>query len=421
MRIRAGTYIARTTCRRGLGLALLAVAALAVLSGCGGGGGSTTARAPDGPLTVYLSVPAHGVEASAAGAVSAGARLALGDAHGRAGDRDVRIMRLDDSKPGGSTWDPATVEANAKLAAKDPTAIAYIGELDQGGSAISVPVTNDAGILQVSPLDGLTTLTHQQPGAVQGTGPARYYPSGTRTFLRLVPRDALQATALIGWARDQGGQRVAIVQDQEVFGRTLAEQVATAAERARMPVTDLAEAHDDPTTFDDFARKLAAKRPDVVVYTGLGSATAGRLLQAIGRALPGAKLIGSSALADAVPTPPGLPETDVLSPLLPASAYGPRARRVLGRISPRPRGATGAEALYGYEAMRVVIDSIAATGADAGDRAAVARAALAPRRRASVIGPYRVLATGDLSPVRFGAYVRSGAGLRYLGERRPQR
>jgi branched-chain amino acid transport system substrate-binding protein len=410
--MRAGTYIAAAT--RPL------VAALVLASGCGGAGAATTARAPDGPLTVYLSLPGHGVEAPAAAAVAAGARLALRDARGHAGDRELRLVQIDDSKPQGPTWDPAAVEANAKRAAKDPAAIAYIGELDQGGSAISVPVTNDAGILQVSPLDGLTTLTRQQPGAVQGTGPARYYPNGKRTFLRLVPRDALQATELVDWAREQGGQRIAVVQDDQVFGRALAQQVAAAAERLRVPVTDLAEPHDDPAGFDDFARKLAINRPDVVIYTGLGDATSGLLLDAIRRAMPGASLFGSSALAHSQPTPPGLPDVQLLSPILPARAYGPRARGVLRRISPRPRSST-AEALYGYEAMRVVIDSIVAVGADAGDRAAVARAALSPRSRGSVIGPYRVLATGDVAPARFGAYRRSAAGLRFLGERRARR
>src|SRR4051794_3427378 len=145
MRMRAGTYIAAAT--------RLVVASLALITGCGGAGASTTARAPDGPLTVYLSVPAHGVDAPAAAAVTSGARLALQDAHGRAGDRDLRLVQLDDSKPEGPTWDPAVVEANAARAARDPSAIAYIGELDQGGSAISIPVTNEAGILQIAPLD----------------------------------------------------------------------------------------------------------------------------------------------------------------------------------------------------------------------------------------------------------------------------
>lgn len=390
--------------------------ALAVLTGCSAGGHDTE-RAPSGPLTVYVSVPRHGIESSAGQAVAAGARLALSDAQGRAGDRDVRLVQVDDSKPEGPTWDPAAVEANAKRAAADPTTIAYIGELDQGGSAVSVPVTNEAGFLQVSPLDGLTTLTHNQPGAPVGTGPDRYYPSGKRTFLRLVPRDALQASELIDWARERGATRLAIVQDDQVFGRVLAQQAAVAAERAGLPVTDLSEPHDDPATFPEFARKLALKRPDAVLYTGLGDATAGQLLSAIGRALPAARLYGSSALASAVPAPADLPEVQVLSPLLPASEYGPRARRLLKRLPPGPDPVIGAEALYGYESMRVVLDAIGAAGADAGDRVAVARTALEVRSRRSAIGDYGVLASGDVTTERFGAYRRSGAGLRYLGER----
>src|SRR3954452_20034377 len=113
MRMRAGTYIAAAT--------RLLVASLVLMTGCSGAGAGTTARAPDGPLTVYLSVPAHGVDAPAAAAVASGARLALQDAHGRAGDRELRLVQFDDSTPDGTTWDPAHVEANAASAAKDPT------------------------------------------------------------------------------------------------------------------------------------------------------------------------------------------------------------------------------------------------------------------------------------------------------------
>jgi branched-chain amino acid transport system substrate-binding protein len=408
MRIEPGTYIAAAAC--------LALASLAVLAGCSGAR-HDTAQAPAGPLTVYVSVPRHGVEASAGQAVAAGVRLALADAGGRAGNRDVRLVDLDDSNPERFTWDPAAVEANAKRAAADPTTIAYIGELDQGGSAVSVPVTNDAGFLQVSPLDGLTTLTRDQPGAAPGTGPDRYYPSGKRTFLRLVPRDALQASELVDWARERGATRLAIVQDDEVFGRVLAQQVAVAAERAHLQVTDVSEPHDDPASFPDFARKLAMQRPDAVLYTGIGIPTAGQLLSAIGRALPAARLYGSSALATAMPAPASLPEIQVLSPLLPAFEYGPRARRLLKRLPRGPAPVTGAEALYGYESMRVVLDAINAAGADAGDRLAVARAALEVRSRRSVIGDYGVLASGDVTSERFGAYRRSASRLRFLGAR----
>jgi branched-chain amino acid transport system substrate-binding protein len=384
----------------------------ALLAGCGGGHETTSRRTPDGPLTVYLSVPRQGVEGGAGKAVAAGARQALADARRRAGGREIRLVQLDAATPQGSSWDPAAVEANAKRAADDPATIAYIGELDEGGSAVSVPVTNQAGVLQVSPLDGLTTLTREQPGAPPGTGPARYYPSGRRTFLRLVPIDFAQATALVAWARERGARRIAVVQDEEVFGRILAQQVATAAERAKLPVTDLAEPHDDPATYADFARKLASKRPDAIVYAGIGDANAGPLLASLARALPQAQLFGSSALLAASPAPAGLPRVDLLSPLLPARTYGARARRVLSSTA-----TTEVEALYGYEAMRVVLDAIAAAGSDANDRAAVVREALTPRARRSVIGAYRVLPGGDIAPIRFGAYERSSTVTRYLGER----
>jgi branched-chain amino acid transport system substrate-binding protein len=413
MRIKPGTYIATA--------ARLGVLGLALLAGCGGG--AKAERAPAGALTVYVSVPRHGVEARVGESVAAGARLALADAQGRAGDREVRLVELDDSKPLAPTWDPAAVEANARRAAADPTTIAYIGELDQGGSAVSVPVTNDNGLLQVSPADGLTTLTRDQPGAVKGTGPARYYPNGRRTFLRLVPNDALQAAELVRWARERGAQRLAVIQDARVFGRALAQQVANSAERQGLTVIGPLEPRDDPMTLDDFALKLAQQQqqpqqpPDAVVYTGLGDPNAGLLLAAVERALPGVPLYGSSALATAAPAPAGLPPVAVLSPFLPPSRYGPRARRLLARLPARPLAPAGATGLYGYEAMRVVLDALRASGRQAGDRVAVARAALVPRVRKSAIGDYRVLSSGDVSTARFGAYRRSATQLRYLGER----
>ena len=84
---------------------------LTLLAGCGGGGAGTTQRVPDGPLTVYLSAPRQGIEATTGQAVAAGARLALDDAGGKVGDRAIRLVQLDAAKPHTPTWDPAAVEA----------------------------------------------------------------------------------------------------------------------------------------------------------------------------------------------------------------------------------------------------------------------------------------------------------------------
>src|SRR4051794_29533414 len=115
MRMRAGTYIAAAT--------RLLVASLVLASGCSGAGAGTTARAPDGPLTVYLSVPAHGVDAPAAAAVTGGARLALQDAHGRAGDRDLRLGAPRGSEAPGPHPGPARVGGEAPRAPEGPRAV----------------------------------------------------------------------------------------------------------------------------------------------------------------------------------------------------------------------------------------------------------------------------------------------------------
>jgi branched-chain amino acid transport system substrate-binding protein len=348
--------------------------------------------------------------------VSAGARLALSEAGGRAGGKRVRLAQLDSSKPGAVTWDPSLVEANANRAVDDPTAIAYIGELDTGASAISVPVTNDKGILQVSPADGLTSLTRDEPGQPLANGPDRYYPSGKRSFLRLVPNDYEQAAALVSWARSRGARRIALLQDERLFGRALASQARYAALKLGVTVVDVAEAPDDPSGYSALTEKLAGTDPDAVVYTGLGDVASGSLLAAVRRELPGTPLYGGSALATAAPAPPGLPSTAVVKPALPASGYGPRARRVLARLERDRGGPVGTEALYGYEAMRVVLDAID-DAPDGAEPAAVARAALLPRARESVLGRYRVAATGDVSTTRFGGYRRNSAALVWTGPR----
>ena len=79
--------LARTTTAA---LALLALA----LGGCFGGEERST-RIGGGKVTIYSSLPRHGVSAPVARATAAGQRLALAEAGGRAGDLEVELVELD--------------------------------------------------------------------------------------------------------------------------------------------------------------------------------------------------------------------------------------------------------------------------------------------------------------------------------------
>jgi branched-chain amino acid transport system substrate-binding protein len=375
------------------------------LGGClSTGDPEESSRITGGTVTVYSSLPRHGVSAPAAAAVAAGERLALSDAGGRAGDLRVRLKRLDSNDPDDWMWDPDRVSANAEQAADDDTAIAYIGELEYGASAVSVPITNDAGILQVSPADGLTSLTRRLPGRPR-VGPERYYPTGERSFLRLVPNDLLQAEILLEQIRTSGARRLAVVFDQEIYGRELAGEIVARARRdGPEPVTSEEYRH-RVDEIPDTARALAESSPDAVVYAGVAGPDTGRLLAAIDLRLPGTPVFATSGVLArdrARPIPLAPATVEAYSPIRPTVEIGAEGRRLLRRLRASEGGAVARpEALYGYEAMRLVLHTIGQVGPD---RTRVIRRALTVRKRHSPLGEYGVRATGDVDGQPFALW-----------------
>jgi branched-chain amino acid transport system substrate-binding protein len=398
-----------------------ALACILLWAGCGNGAGSEEFRIEGDTLTVYSSLPRQGDSAPAADAVAAGQRLALADARRRAGPFKVRLVELDSSTLERNGWDPSVVQANARRAADDDTTIAYLGELDLGGSAISVPATNSAGILQVSPLDGLTALTRRNPAEI-ASGPERYYPRPPRSFIRLVPSDLLQAEVLIRAARAEGARAIGVIHDDRLVGRELASQLGSLARRAKLTPTDSEEVRAGEEELADVARRMAEQRPDVVFYAGMTVDPGSPAVTALARELPRAKLYAASGMAtDRFARLVRDADVEVASPLRPLSSYAPDGRRVLKRLSDQQGDPVGVEALYGYESMRLVLDSIERAGEGARDRAAVVREAFSSRPRRSVLGTYRITRGGDVVESRFAFYRVRGGRLVYTETLRPRR
>jgi branched-chain amino acid transport system substrate-binding protein len=323
------------------------------------------------------------------------------------------MVRLSSNDPDDDLWDPDRVSANARRAADDDTAIAYIGELDYGGSAVSLPITNDAGILQVSPFDGLTSLTRTPPG-LRRAGPERYYPGGERSFLRLTPNDLAQAETLLAQVRATGARRLAVVYDQGIYGRELAAQTAARARRDGLEVVRSEEYRGRVEDIPDIARSLAESSPDAVVHAGVAGPGSGRMLAAIDAFAPGVPVFSSAGLLARDPRRPipAAPATvEAYGPVPPASELPPAGRRLLRRLRmAEGPAAARPEALYGYEAMRLVLDAVRAAGPD---RRRVIGAAMRIRTRRSPLGPYRLRATGDVEPHRFALYALRDGRFRF--------
>jgi ABC-type branched-subunit amino acid transport system substrate-binding protein len=232
---------------------------------------------------VYASLPLTGPTAGAGRDVLRGAQLAL---EGATNGTAPELVVLDVF---GADRDGQAM-ANARRAAQDEQALAYVGDFHSSQVVSSAPILGGAGLLQVAPV-------------------ATYAGLHGDTLVRLTPHDGVGARAIAAWLAEHG--------------------------------VGLWDA-------------LHAAKPDLW-------------------------LLGSDGVA----------QEWFAREMSPAAAQRTRFF-VAARV---PMG------FYGYEAMALALDAIAA---GEGDRAATARAARATRDRDSVLGRYSVDAEGHTTSTAYG-------------------
>ena len=356
--------------------ALPPLAAL-VFAGCGGGtGGSAEAE-----LTVYVSLPLRGASAAEGRDIADGARLALADAGGAVAGHPVSARFLDDTTGDRvrARWSPARAAANARTATEDSTAIAFMGDLESGATRASLPITNEARMLQVSPASGAPDLVAPFVGSDEVPDAQ---PSGERTFGRVIPSDDVQAETGARWAARLRWRRARIVWDHSDFGRVMSSAFRSEAESLGI--------------------ELGAA-PDARVYIGGGptslpSLHPGDVLRLIAEHPRG--VMGS----DAFLPPFGRAEAGLYtSAALDPADLPPAGRRFADRFRAEYGRAPGRYAAYGYEAMSLVLDSIERADEPA-DRAAVIDAFFETENRDSVLGTYSIDELGETTLDRLSGY-----------------
>jgi branched-chain amino acid transport system substrate-binding protein len=402
--------------RRGLPLACL-VCGLIALTGCGDGGSEGRAGKT---LTIYSSFPFQGAPRSISTATSNGIRLALEQVRHRVGEFELRYVLLDDSTVQAGNWTPEATTANARRAAQDESAIAYIGDFNSGATAISLPILNEAGLAQVSPSNTAVGLTTDEPGAVEGE-PDKYYPTGKRTYVRIVPKDTIQGAALATLMKEDGCPNAFIVNDEEVYGAGLARNIERSAEE--QGITVLGNSGLDPRApnYRAIAARLESEGAECFVFAGTTPNNAVALFKDVHAALPDARLYGADGVSDSPFTDPkqgGIPasvarRTQITVATLPPEAYPPAG----GRFFEDYEKAYGEDpepyAIYGFEAMSVILDSIERAADKGNDRQAVIDAFFQTKGKKSVLGTYDIDENGDTSLTDYGVYTIEGGKLTF--------
>jgi branched-chain amino acid transport system substrate-binding protein len=107
--------------------------------------------------------------------------------------------------------------------------VGVIGPFESDCARAEIPIANAAALAMISPANTDVGLTHQGPGSAEGE-PDSLYPTGVRTYARLVPPDDVQARAGAKTLAGLGVTRVCVLDDRDMYGKAIADAFALSAE-----------------------------------------------------------------------------------------------------------------------------------------------------------------------------------------------
>jgi branched-chain amino acid transport system substrate-binding protein len=393
--------------KRSAGLAAIAAVAM-FIAACGGNdnssGGSSTSGGGRTALTIYSSLPLQGDSRPQSEDVVAGEKLALEEAGGKVGKYTIKYVSLDDATAAAGKWDPGQTSSDARKAAQDSSTIVYLGEFNSGASAISIPILNEAGILQISPSNTYVGLTRAQ-GADKGE-PDKYYPTGKRTYGRVVPADHIQAAAQVTYQKDEGCKKTYILNDKEVYGKGIATQVENIAKAQGLQIAGNDGIDTKAANFRTLAQKIKTSGADCMFFGGITQNKGVQVFSDVNAANPTMKLFGPDGVADVFVTkisPKVAAMTYITNPTLDPKLYPPAAQDFFTHFKQKYNRDPYPYAIYGYEAMKVALLSIQNAGDKGNDRASVIDAFFHIKNRDSVLGKYSIDKNGDTTLTDYGA------------------
>ncbi len=378
--------------RRAPRVLITLLGAALILAGCGTAttGGTSAVTVSGKSLTIYVAQPPGGAHSQPASDILAAEKLAFSQSGGTVGSFAIHLKVLSGNK----------LSDNARTAVEDRKAIAYLGELVPGTSQVSVEILNQQGMLEVSPADTAVYLT--QPIAPVSNTTNTFYPARAtykETFGRVVPNSGQEAKAIVSELGAEHATSLYVADDGQLYGAALALEVRNAAKAAGLTLA------------------TSAAGAGAVFYGAsvADAPVAAHFLDQTASASPNAKLFVPSGLYD--------------SSFVAGLSAGAQARLTVSSPGFLPKDLTGdgpafasafrtayghaaaPQAVFGYEAMRAVLATLAQAGPAANNRAVVVADFRSLKRTSgSALGPYSI-SGGDpsIAPFVF-ARMRGGAG-----------
>ena len=275
----------------------------------------------------------------------------------------IELVVKDDGDENGK-WEPSIEEDIAKKAVADPDVMIYLGTYNSGAAKISIPINNEGGLVQISPVNTWPGLT--KPGFLPGE-PGIFYPTGVRNFFRVCPTDALQGPAGAGWAKELGFNKIYIFDDGEAYGKGIADLFEQKALELGMTIVGHQTITKDNATlqYPEKLEEIKNQNLDLIYFGGTTVNGAIPLIMGIKEFDIKTKMMGPDGIMEQAFINEGGNATEgvyVTVVGIPPSALTGSGKEFVERYKARYNKDPGPVSAFGYEVAKVALLAIQKAG-----------------------------------------------------------
>lgn len=243
-------------------------AASAAASGAAG-----AALAPGSTVTIGVELPMSGGEAANGVPTSDGVKLAVDQANAKSGNKyKYQVTILDDAVNG--KHDPAQGAKNIQQFTADKNVMGVVGPFNSNVAQAEIPLTNEAGLVQISPANTNPDLTKTD----KAKDLRKSHPNDIAYF-RVCTTDDYQGPAGADYSFKTLNKKAAfIIDDNETYGKGIADEFEKRFTADGGKVLGHEHLSANQQDFKALLTKAKATNPDMIYFGGV-TTTGGGLLR----------------------------------------------------------------------------------------------------------------------------------------------
>ncbi|MBV9440713.1 MAG: branched-chain amino acid ABC transporter substrate-binding protein [Candidatus Eremiobacteraeota bacterium] len=245
-----------------------------------------------GGVKIGVDLPTSGADATNGIPTRNGVILAIEQANAKHPPVRFDASSLDDAVQG--VHDPAQGAQNVKTFIADASVLGMIGPFNSNVAKAEIPLTNDAGLVQISP-------STTNPGLTKGDDAKRLRTShpDVNAFFRVCTTDDRQGAAGATFARKLGLKKAFIIDDNETYGKGLADVFEADFRKQGGAVLGHEHITKGQQDFKALLTKVHSGGPDMIFFGGT-TASGGGLLrkQMADVGMRDVKYVGGDGISD---------------------------------------------------------------------------------------------------------------------------